>query len=118
MKSITSELPSRESLTLPAMREKAPASCPESGEELAGIRDMSSLRLVHSKNHPTPGEDLTGRAGESFEGSERSSSVRLQSIVEKVYRLENNDALQVFDQLIDDLLAEARGEAKPAGGGQ
>ena len=41
-------------------------------------------------------------------------------MVEKVYKLENNnvDALQVFDQLIDDLLAEARGEAKPVGGEQ
>jgi hypothetical protein len=41
-------------------------------------------------------------------------------MVEKVYKLESNDvnALQVFDQLIDDLLAEARGEAEPVGGGQ
>jgi hypothetical protein len=79
---------------------------------------MSSLRLVHSKNDPTRGE---GPSGESCEVEERSSSsVRLQSIVEKVYKLENNDVdpFQVFDQLIDDLLAEARGEEKPVGGGQ
>jgi hypothetical protein len=82
---------------------------------------MSSLRLVHSKNDPTRAEERTGRSGVSLDVAERSSSsVRLQSMVEKVYKLENNDvnALQVFDQLIDDLLAEARGEAKPVGGDQ
>jgi hypothetical protein len=79
---------------------------------------MSSLRLVHSKNQSIRGEELTGRVGEPLKGAEESSSVRLQSIVEKVYKLESNDALQVFDQLIDDLLAEARGEVKPVGGGQ
>jgi hypothetical protein len=80
---------------------------------------MSSLRLVHSKNDPTRSDEQTGLPGESCLGAQRSSpSVRLQSIVEKVYRLENDDALQVFDQLIDDLLAEARGEAKPVNGGQ
>ena len=82
---------------------------------------MSSLRLVHSKNDPTRSEERTERTGASCEVAQRSSSsVRLQSMVEKVYKLENNDvnALQVFDQLIDDLLAEARGEAKPVGGDQ
>jgi len=41
-------------------------------------------------------------------------------MVEKIYKLDNNpaDAVQVFDQLVDDLLAEARGDAKPVGGGQ
>jgi hypothetical protein len=41
-------------------------------------------------------------------------------MVEKIYKLESNaaDALQVFDQLVDDLLAEARGEAKPVAGEQ
>lgn len=81
---------------------------------------MSSLRLVHSKDHPTRGEEPQGPSAGSSEIAESSSSVRLQSMVEKVYKLENNnvDALQVFDQLIDDLLAEARGEAKPVGGEQ
>lgn len=80
---------------------------------------MSSLRLVHSKNDPTRGEELTALSEESSESPQRaSSSVRLQSIVEKVYKLESNDALQVFDQLIDDLLAEARGDENPVGGGQ
>lgn len=78
---------------------------------------MSSLRLVHSKNHPTRGAEPSG---ESSEIAASSSSVRLQSMVEKIYKLENNaaDALQVFDQLVDDLLAEARGEVKPVGGEQ
>jgi len=78
---------------------------------------MASLRLVHSKNHPTLGEEPQGPSVESSEVAESSSSVRLQSMVEKIYKLENNDAnaLQVFDQLVDDLLAEARGEAKPVG---
>jgi hypothetical protein len=81
---------------------------------------MSSLRLVHSKNHPTPGEEPPGPSTESCEVAESSSSVRLQSMVEKIYKLESNaaDALQVFDQLVDDLLAEARGEAKPVAGEQ
>ena len=79
---------------------------------------MSSLRLVHSKNDPTRGEELTALSEESSESPQRSSSVRLQSIVEKVYKMESNDALQVFDQLIDDLLAEARGDETPVGGGQ
>jgi hypothetical protein len=41
-------------------------------------------------------------------------------MVDKLYGLEQSDsnALQVFDQIIDDLLAEARGEKKPVGGGQ
>ena len=77
---------------------------------------MSSLRLVHSNNDPTRGEEPTGLSGDSTAVSERSSrSARLQSMVVKLYRLEHSDSnsLHVFDQLIDDLLAEARGEAKP-----
>jgi hypothetical protein len=78
---------------------------------------MSSLRLVHSKNHPTRGEP-----DESADGSPRASSsaARLQSMVEKLYRLDRCDSnsLEVFDQLVDDLLAEARRDEKPAGGGQ
>ena len=80
---------------------------------------MSSLRLVHSKNDPNRGEELTGLSGESTALLERSSpSTRLQSMFVKLYRLEHSDsnALEVFDQLIDDLLAEARGEEKPVGG--
>ena len=78
---------------------------------------MSSLRLVHPKRDPARGEELSA---ESSETAESSSSVRLQSMVEKIYKLDNNpaDAVQVFDQLVDDLLAEARGDAKPVGGGQ
>jgi hypothetical protein len=71
---------------------------------------MSSLRLVHSKNHPTCAEP-----GESGDVSPRpSSSTRLQSMMEKLYRLEQSDSnsVDVFDQLVDDLLAEARGEEK------
>lgn len=39
-------------------------------------------------------------------------------MLDKLYRLEQSDSnsLHVFDELIDDLLAEARGEAKPVGG--
>jgi hypothetical protein len=75
---------------------------------------MSSLRLVHSKSDPTRGEGATGVSGGS------SSSTRLQSMVDKLYTLEQSDSssLEVFDQLIDDLLAEARGDEKPAGSGQ
>ena len=78
---------------------------------------MSSLRLVHPKRDPARDEELSA---ESCETAESSPSVRLQSMVEKIYKLENNaaDAVQVFDQLVDDLLAEARGEPKPVGGGQ
>ena len=41
-------------------------------------------------------------------------------MVDKLYRLEHSDSnsLHVFDELIDDLLAEARGEEKPEGSGQ
>jgi hypothetical protein len=71
---------------------------------------MSSLRLVHSK------ADLTrGERGESADVSARpSSSIRLQSMMEKLYRLDQSDSnsLEVFDQLVDDLLAETRGEEK------
>ena len=78
---------------------------------------MSSLRLVHSKNRPTRGEP-----GESAAISPRSSSsaARLEQMVEKLYRLDHYDStsLEVFDQLVDDLLAEARGDEKPVGGGQ
>ena len=76
---------------------------------------MSSLKLVH----PTRGEELTGPSGESTAISQRSArSARLQSMVDKLYRLEHSDSnsLHVFDQLIDDLLAEASGEKKPEGG--
>jgi|SoiMethySBSTD1v2_1073268.scaffolds.fasta_scaffold98336_2 hypothetical protein len=78
---------------------------------------MSSLRLVHPKRDPARGEELSA---ESCETAESSPSARLQSMVEKIYKLDNNpaDAVQVFDQLVDDLLAEARGDAKPVGGGQ
>ena len=78
---------------------------------------MSSLKLVH----PTRGEELTGPSEDSTAVSHRSSrSARLQSMVDKLYRLEHSDlnSLHVFDQLIDDLLAEARGEEKPEGSGQ
>jgi hypothetical protein len=73
---------------------------------------MSSLRLVHSKSDPNRRED---RAGVS-EGS--SSSARLQSMVDKLYTLEQSDSnsLEVFDQLIDDLLAEAGADENPVGG--
>lgn len=80
---------------------------------------MSYLRLVHSNNDPTRGEEPTGLSEDSTAVSERSSpSARLQSMVDKLYRLEQSDSnsLHVFDELIDDLLAEARGEAKPVGG--
>ena len=83
-------------------------------------RHVSSLRLVHSNNDPT-GEELTGPSGESTAVSQRSlRSTRLQSMVDKLYRLEHSDSnsLHVFDQLIDDLLAEARGAEKPEGGEQ
>lgn len=76
---------------------------------------MSSLRLIHSKNDPDRGEEPTGPSGEPAEVARRvSSSVRLQSIVEKVYKLESDDVnpIQVLDQLIDDLLAEARDHPK------
>lgn len=38
-------------------------------------------------------------------------------MIDKLYRLEHSDSnsLHVFDQLIDDLLAEARGEEEPEG---
>ena len=41
-------------------------------------------------------------------------------MVDKLYTLEQSDSnsLDVFDQLIDDLLAEARGGEKPVSGGQ
>jgi len=41
-------------------------------------------------------------------------------MVDKLYRLDHSDSnsLHVFDQLIDDLLAEARGDEKPEGDGQ
>jgi hypothetical protein len=73
---------------------------------------MSSLRLVHSKRHPTPDEGATGVSGGS------SSSTRLQSLVDKLYTLEQSDSssLEVFDQIVDDLLAEARGDENPVGG--
>jgi hypothetical protein len=82
---------------------------------------MSSLRLVHSKNDSTRGDEDTGLSGDSTGVSQHSSSsARLQSMIDKLYRLEHSDSnsLDVFDQLVDDLLAEARGEAKPEGGGQ
>jgi hypothetical protein len=40
-------------------------------------------------------------------------------MVDKLYRLDHGDSnsLHVFDQLVDDLLAEARGDEKPEGDG-
>jgi hypothetical protein len=77
---------------------------------------MSSLRLVHSKNRPS------GEPGEPADFSSRSSSsaARLEQMVEKLYRLEQSDSnsVDVFDQLVDDLLAETRRDEKPVGGGQ
>ena len=39
-------------------------------------------------------------------------------MVDKLYTLEQSDSssLEVFDQIIDDLLAEARRDEKPVGG--
>lgn len=39
-------------------------------------------------------------------------------MVDKLYTLEQSDSssLEVFDQIIDDLLAEARGDENPVGG--
>lgn len=41
-------------------------------------------------------------------------------MVDKLYTLEQSDSnsLEVFDQIIDDLLAEARGDETPGRGGQ
>lgn len=76
------------------------------------------MRLVHSDNQLTRGEEPTGLSGDSTAVSQRlSRSARLQSMIDKLYRLEHSDSnsLHVFDQLIDDLLAEARGEEEPEG---
>jgi hypothetical protein len=76
---------------------------------------MSSLRLVHPKREATRAEARSVLAEEPFDVGETSaSSLRLHSMVEKLYKLDGDtNALDVFDQLVDDLLAEARGEGKP-----
>ena len=73
---------------------------------------MSSLRLVHSKRDPTRTEKVTELAEEPSQvGAQSSSSLRLHSMVEKIYKLDDDTkTLEVFEQLVDDLLAEARGD--------
>jgi hypothetical protein len=68
---------------------------------------MSSLRLVHSKNWPLPTAEADPQTA--------SSSARLEAMVTKLYGLEhhNQNGLQVFEDIIDDLLAEARGSESP-----
>jgi hypothetical protein len=58
--------------------------------------------LVHSRNWPVPAAD------DALQPS--SSPARLEAIVTKLYGLENNghNGLQVFEDIVDDLLAEAR----------
>lgn len=69
---------------------------------------MSSLRLIHSKNWSLP----TANAATG-----KSPSERLEAMVTKLYGLEHHDpnGLQVFEDIIDDLLAEARGSNAPTG---
>jgi hypothetical protein len=70
---------------------------------------MSSLRLVHPKRDASC-ETLTEVAEEPGQVGEKSlSSSRLQSMVEKIYTLDDDTkTLEVFEQLVDDLLAETR----------
>jgi hypothetical protein len=72
---------------------------------------MSSLRLVHPKREPTCAEHRSMLVEERLDAGETSSPLRLHSMVEKLYKLDGDaNALDVFDQLVDDLLAEARGD--------
>lgn len=69
---------------------------------------MSSLRLAHPKREAARAEE-----GSKLPEEPSASSLRLQSMVERLYQLDGDTtALDVFDQLVDDLLAEARGEGK------
>jgi RibD domain-containing protein len=80
------------------------------GEELATSPSMSSLRLVHPKRDASCAERLTELAGKPRQAEEMSSSsLRLHSMVEKLYQLDDDTkTLEVFEQVVDDLLAEAR----------
>ena len=72
---------------------------------------MSSLRLVHPKRDHVCVEKLTELAEEPSQVGAQSSSLRLHSMVEKIYELDDDTkTLEVFEQLVDDLLAEARGD--------
>ena len=68
---------------------------------------MSSLRLIHSKNWSLP--TANAAAG-------KSPSERLEAMVTKLYGLEHHDpsGLQVFEDIIDDLLAETHRPEAPS----